>query len=383
MLHVMLLVIAGPHEYTITAAPGADIAPLIQGAIDSCEASPPIDDQSVGCLIDLPAGAYQLSHKIVLCRQHTIRGKGGGGWGSRTRLTSLVTAFRLGRSECAGKGNGAAWSEIEDLGIVLLTPAATSTPAYGIDAESRFRARNVWIRGGTIGVRVDADKAAGGNANSWHINDVLIENTAHAGVMVRGGDTNVGLGNLVSVVGSCRRASRWTSRFGPCSAVVDRSFLGSSWVSVHTAASRDLDTLVYQPGISMLGDSQRSICVGCYSEVGQAPARMDKFDIALGGLATWQGTYVGHGLRVEGPFLSGLSLRNTKDAANPVELRLGDLAASGTLLDMVASAVDSRPLRIKADRTRRLFLVDFANTLRISAWGVDGKWYSAPSAGAP
>ena len=369
-----LLVSAGPAEMTVNATPGSDIGSALQGAISACESDPPIANGHTGCIINLPAGEFYLTQPITLCRQHRIVGKGGGGWGARTVIRSRGTAFRLLRGACAGtgRGNGAAWSELEDFAI-LLTSTSTIVPTIGVDSQARFFARNLWVKGGTVGIRVDASMSSGGNANTFRLEGVLVESTDHAGVLIRGADTNASLLVAPNVVSACQKARQWESSLGPCAGVVDRSFLGTTIVAGHTNNAGEGTVATTRPGFLMQGDSQRSVCVGCYSERNQSPSVMARYTSVVSGLADWTGGPIGHGMRLEGPYVSTFIARNAKDAANIVEVRMGDSAASGTFFELRSDAIDAaRPLRWKASGANRTYFLDIANQLRLLTFGQDG-----------
>jgi hypothetical protein len=378
----VLLPLTGPVEYTIDAVSGGDIAPQLAAAVRTCEADPPDPKElSSGCIFNLPAGTFVLSETITLCRQHRIVGKGGRGWGARTKLLAPKTAFRLARADavCKGRGRGAAWSELLDFGLVLSPNVRTATASYGIESAARFFASGLWIRGGTHGIHIEADRSQSGNANSSHVTDTLIEESDHAGIFIRGGDTNVILVEASSVVGACRRASRW-ARFGPCASVVNMSYLGSTFVAMHTAGARDLDVTIpvgspstgldagARPGYLFRGDSSRSVCVGCYAETNQTDSFLDRTDMALGGLATW----TGQGLWLDGPFASGFVVRNTSNPANATTLRLGNWAAASTWLELESKLL-GLPLRIKSDVKSRLFLIDIGNVFPVLSITPDGR----------
>lgn len=387
MIEILALAIiaAGPAEHWIPDTPqGADIAPALQAEINECEKDPPIDgNQYVGCIIHIPAGTYRLGRTITLCRQHRVVGMGGGGWGARTVLRASGTAFRLLRDECTGRGKGAAWSELEDFAIMVAS-TSTTVPSYGVDSESRFTGRNLWIKGPTVGIRVEASQTSGGNANTWRLDGVLVESTDHAGILIRGADSNAGLALGPSVVSACQHASRWESTLGPCAGIVDRSFLGDTWIAAHTNNAGEGTVATRRPGYRFGEDSQRSVCVGCYSESNQAPSVMGRYSNVLSGMADWSGGRGDLGQRIVGPYISSLIARNTKDSANIVEVRMGAIAASGTFLELRSDAIDAaRPLRWKADPRRRLYLLDVANMLKLTAWGQGGTILSVPIAPMP
>lgn len=363
--------------YTIPpcGAPGCDLAPALQGAIDACERAPLIPgDLHVGCRFDLPVGSFALSKPIELCRAHDVIGQGGGGWGSRTRLVPATTGIRLlDTAECLerGRGKGAAWSTIRDLAI-LPRGTRTATPTFGIEARARFFGRSLWIKGGTQGIHIKASARSGsGNANLTRLDDVLIERSEHAGVYFDGPDANAGLLVMPSVTSACREASRWEASFGTCAGIVDSSFLGNTILASHTNNAADVTGPVRspRPGYMFEGDSNRGLCLGCYRETNQADGIISRNAIALGGLGTWTGLKPGFGLRIDGPWVSGMSITNKRDPNNVVTLHVGDLAAPGTWLQFEAAQLaPTKPARFKADPRRRLYLIDIANSFDVASF---------------
>jgi hypothetical protein len=341
-------------------------------------------------LILLPPGDFDITQTIELCREVSIRGSGGRGWGARTRLNVKrgTTAFRaLGNEDCVaqGRGRGAGWAELTDLAILELGASTATTARYGIHSNARLFVERVWIRGFTVGVVISAGAArieGQGNANSFGLHEVLIEQAEHAGIYVDGPDTNGGTAFAIRVTSNCRRASRWNKTvapfralaaraderlFGLCAGVIDSSFLGVEWFSIvaHNHIERHEDgTKTPYPFVRFEGANQRSACYGCYMEAGQLPGQLAPYTVAISGHAQWDTK--GGGLRLSGPYANALIFRNIKDRTNATTVVLGDRASVGTFVEFYGDAIDpKRPLRLKVEKTKALrsYKFDIANQL--------------------
>lgn len=351
----------------------------INRALDECNASPP-NSTFAGCRIRIPAGEYVLDDTVVLCRQHHVFGDGGRGWGARTliRVAPGVTAFRVATSdECLNPATtprrnpdgsalasgdeppGGNWSEISDLGIVSAgcVSGCDADPFYGVQMHVRAALRRMWIRGFAQGVRISADVRTHrptcdtvepgvdcrGNANLWLIEDVVVDGNQHAGVYVAGGDSNAGLGTMVSAVGNCEGAAEF-EELGECANIVDQSFLGSTWIATHTAANNA--TAGLYPGYISSGDSQASAFVGPYSESNQKPSVLSTHSTSISGLSEWEPNVLG--LRIGGRDVHGhLRVHNLSDVNNQVYVEMGTGTVGSFFGLHSVSMNSSKPLRLK------------------------------------
>ncbi len=155
-----------------------------------------------------------------------------------------------------------------------------------------------------------------------------------------------------------------------CAGLVDHSFLGNTWVAVHTASnyehkincpanSRECAAAVYA-GIRMDSQAQRSLCLGCYTEGGQSASWVGPQSIALGGISDWTGP----GLRMSGLHASGLRVSNGKHS---VELGNAQSNDTAVMTLRTSSSGFSWPLRIVVDEARGQFVLQPANTNALSS----------------
>ncbi len=376
-------------EPTLCAEGICDITRPLLDAIAYCEANPPIPDDPiggsrVGCRFELPAGRFLITETITLCRQHELVGQGGRFWGARTRLEFLggYTGIHLKFfDECIaqGRGAGADGSVIGGFGMVS-TMGKSKEPSYGIQVEAaRVKLEQLWIRGFVQGIRIAADVRGNprSNANRTHVEDVRVDVNEHAGIWIDGGDTNAGLLIMTDVSGNCRYWERWKKKLGPCRNIHESSFLGTTIVAAHTARCIDSETSAKCEGYALEDDTQRSVCVGCYSEHDQKPNRLSQNSLALGGQSGWEGS----GGWLFGQWMNRLVLRNDQDPDNVVQLELGSVAAPGAAWQVRALRFEKGawPLSL-AVLPSGWFSMRLANS---EAWSIFKVAADAKSAGHP
>lgn len=361
-----------------------NLTTVLRTVLDECNESPPVNNAVAGCSIHIPAGEYQLDEPVVLCRQHRIYGDGGLGWGARTliHVAPETTAFRVAyKDECENAATtprrnpvaggpptnlpgGGSWSEIVDLGIESdgCGSACSGVPHHGVQMQARAQLRNLFIRGFTHGVHISADvnRAAFGtanlsnpeadntrsNSNLWHLDSLRIDNCDHAGVFVEGGDSNAGLGEMVDSSSNCQEPAAGIALWGDCANIIDRSYLGSTWVATHTTANSA--TASTHPGYLSDGDNQRSVFVGAYAEMNQDPSQLGKKSNAIGGLANW-GLNT-NGLRIEGPrFVGRLFIENNTNPNNRTSFDLGNIGNGVFYAARSENMNRSWPLRLASE----------------------------------
>lgn len=134
-------------------------------------------------------------------------------------------------------------------------------------------------------------RASGGtpfsNANHWNAQNVRIVQCG-IGMMVSGGDTNVGSGINIDVESAgYKPGSGWIPGNGGCG-IWDKSFLGCTWVACHVANGVDVSTgdgggASYRGG----GGASYSVFTGCYAESyagrTEIACQMDTPAVMLGG----------------------------------------------------------------------------------------------------
>jgi hypothetical protein len=360
---------------------GCDWTPAFERLMDDQECSPESNKRQ-GCKVQLGCNTtYELrSGPIEVCRQMVFEGCGGAGWGASTIIKTVagIDAFRL-HSNCLSSDGGAGWTVIRDLAILgtSLNEIDPERPTYGLHAEARFKAENLWISGFTQGIRISADvnRTPATNANNFAIDYVRIDANAHAGIYVDGGDTNAGYGIGVDSSSNCQRAEGHQ-----CANIYDSSFLGNTWVAAHTATAKNGQTGKAFPGYIFEGLNARSMCVNCYAEMDQEPSQVDQNSMVIGGLLMSEGA----GYIQQGPQVNRLAAINDYDPNNKVKICLGNCGSPGAFYELQADAgVPAWPLRAKYDSATHSYLYDIANldaavSLRIKALSDDSPGW-APS----
>ena len=346
-----------------------DLAPAFGRAADLARQIPDgwLDwGQRTGGHLRIPAGQWWLSHRVDLCQSWHVEGTGPGGMAAPTRIYVPHSSggFRqapYGWCESQGLGQGGA-SLIERLALIEATGTTatpTTAPVYGVEINGGLHLRGVYIRGFVQGVRVSADhnRIPASNANGWRLTDVRIEHSEHAGLSVSGGDANTGLALAPNTVVTCKRGSAWKPLLGDCAPQVYQDYLGSTIVGAHASNSNDENSGENFPNYRFTGNSQRSVCLGCYSESDAVRPVNAPFTTWIGGIANPIG-----GLYLRGPLASALSISNAGDPSNAVTLRMGALASAGTALEIVPSGgLMTQPLRLKAEQGTRSWRLDVAN----------------------
>lgn len=115
-------------------------------------------------------------------------------------------------------------------GIALYSTVGTDLTKHGIWLRARAVIRNVFIsQFSGNGINIVASAGSGGategNANSWRIDTVRVENCGGNGVYVDGADANAGYGNAIDVTNN----RLW--------GIYESSFLGNTWEACHADAN--------------------------------------------------------------------------------------------------------------------------------------------------
>jgi len=259
----------------------------------------------------IPKGNYYFSDTIELkgCT-FVIEGEGNGMAGGEATVLRfaegkhgfIIQRFNTTGATTAPNTTGADGSILQGLTIESMGGAV----CHGVWARSRFLARDVRVRafpgdGYHVVATSGAGGAAEGNANSFMIQGGRVESCGGAGLYVAGNDANAGLVYGLDVTG-CRTGG-----------VLDDSYLGNTYVAVHTAANLG-------PPYRTSNSNARCMFLNCYSEEGQDPAYIVSPAIVLGGL---------HGAGVEG---SGLYVRSDEQGYFRIKTGLrstvGDLTST-------------------------------------------------------
>ena len=338
MLPLLLTLLAiAPLEVTdyvqpedCAAARVCDLSPAVDRALAYCARQ--ALDPRVGCEIRLPAGRYDLSRPIYLTRVTRLIGAGGWGPFARTHLDTSGTGIVVGR--------GAAWSEIRDIG--LFATGTGTVASYGLELFGRASVDGVHVDGFVQGVRAVADASNGGNADGSVLTRVVVFNSQHTGIFFDRGRVNAGVGLAVYATSNCRHAARWP-QLGACSNFVDSSFLGNTWIAMHSSQARDVDTGQQYDAYRFDDPNQGSVCLGCYREDNQGLGYISQWSVAIGGHSAWRGP----GLAILGRTFNGLETQ-----AGGTVLRLGLSAGESSAFAATARGLPALSLRPETNAWR-------------------------------
>jgi hypothetical protein len=353
-----------------------DLKPAFDAALAACDTLrvQENDDVGRGCVFLVPEGKHRLSGTVELCRAHVIRGEGfANGMSGDAAATTIVaddTAFKMrGYQHCqlsvpTSIGGG---THIVGLQLVASAAAQASTTAnFGIKIEAPGLVQNVSIRGFVVGLRIVANDPVS-LANVFGLVNVDVRESRYAGIFVRGNDVNAGSGYHISATNNCTQGDHWKTRAidgdaaqGFCAAIVDKSFLGNTWVGLHSAVTRDVTTATKFPGFFFEGLTQDSVCLGCYSDhVDQTSNVMGNPTVVIGGASEWrlnQG-----GFRLRGYGANVLTVLNTVDPANMQEMTLGGGASFGLRMTFRANWTPKADFSVRYDALRKGFAFQVDN----------------------
>lgn len=285
-----------------------------------------------GPSVYFPPGTYYCSQTINLKKTIRLFGDGSGmqsGGTATLKFAANIPGIVVNRYDTLGAALESPGTTGGDASIIeglRLFGGNSGTGAHGIWLRARALIRNCYIiEFGGNGIHIYADTSGTtltlGNANCFHIENVVcILNKGH-GIYVKGGDANAG--NIFGVD---------SSNNGGCG-IWDSSFLGNTYQGCHTASNGwrgagvhysgnqymcvdptnagttypGTDSNIwylmqtggvtaqytdfvyngtYQPGCSYKSDNAnaRNIFTGCYSEGGQGPANIRTPAFIIGGL---------------------------------------------------------------------------------------------------
>ena len=174
-----------------------------------------------------------------------------------------VDGARTGRLFGTGPNQtSGAWSVIEGIHVTC-TDITSSTSGHGIELRDRATIRQCTIvRMGGNGIHIDTGRnipvtledgrvaSLSLNANTFLLENLIINSCQGHGVYVNGRDANAGVGIHIDA----------SSNGGV--GIFDSSFLGNCWIGCHTAAN--------QQGYRTEGGVIYAAFIDCYAEMGQA-----------------------------------------------------------------------------------------------------------------
>lgn len=309
---------------TVVQAPAAPVAITTE---DELRAALSPERCGSGCRVELPCRAkIEITRPLDVCLPVALEGCDAGRDDSaRTKLvvrgSTLGIALRFGPwCQRRGLGGGAIGARVTGLQVVEASRPALPRLRVGVLVQApSVTLERVDVLGFGHGILIDAGAKRGAarnlpcgeggacpagstcdrklckpdsatNANGWALDGVSIKSTDHAGVLVRGPDSNAGLGSRVSVVHACQRAdlvtmgldlSGWPVDMEPCAGIVDASFLGNTWLAPHVASTAGA------PAYAVVGANNRSLVLGAYAEEDAALSIVGPAAQAVGGKSHW------------------------------------------------------------------------------------------------
>lgn len=249
-----------PEDFCNGACPGpdGDWTDVFASMFEACtpttfESAPDRYRLRRGCRVRLACDFdYVFWQDLLLTRAHTIEGCGlGGGWGNTTLL------FQQGGVRAEGP-----YAQVALHGLHV--KGASSTVSIGIDAFAGIRLRDVFVQGFGMGIHIRGDSTQGSNANNWYMDNVLVQSTGGPGVYIEGYDANAGLALGLNVSNTCQLVPAGSD----CWSIRDRSFLGNTYVSPHTAYSGNLQSTFF-PQFMIENATSSTLLLNPYQE-GQA-----------------------------------------------------------------------------------------------------------------
>lgn len=259
--------------------------------------------------VELECGrTYVIRSTVNICKPVRITGCG---LSTFVVASKDITAFAVRYGEwCEANGTPGSGSGSQLQGFWIRQFGDSAVPRFGVLMEATAHLEDLRIWGFTNGVRIDADVKRPGvlksGASMWTMTRVRAVYADHAGVIVRGGDVNVGVGISVDTTHNCsspESAPADPVNYPPCAGLIDASFLGCTWIGLHSADSGQNGRSF--PGAAFIGASQRSVCVGCYKENDQPSSLLSANSIAIGGT----NHFVGGGVSLNGRTITNLTLR--------------------------------------------------------------------------
>lgn len=328
-----------------------------------------------GCRITFPCGTFRFDSTLHISRSHIIQGSGRctnlqfaryAGSGIVMHNSTVISGGFRSSSPTDPAGGPASYGEIRDLQLTIRSSAATPTVAHGIVIRAAYTTiSNVEIAGFPgHGIFYDCDVNRGSNCNLAKLDRVRVIRNWWSGVFGRGGDFNASQFELVDASANCEQPTFSTQNPAICANMVDLGFLGNTWVAPH------MDSSGTRIGFFSRNGSASTLILGGYTEnTERRNAVWDTTAMVIGG--NFNQTE-GNAFRQRGRVItSGLSLRNTADPNNLVQLDLGmALPTSGHTWSLAwygnSFANSPRRLALRStifgDATLARFDVDLLNT---------------------
>lgn len=217
----------------------------------------------------IPNGLWYCDTTInIINRTISMRGQ---------NMNGSVFTFPMGRTGIRVDRNKQATSQmlegclenfmIQARGKDTTADISSDEAAQGIKLWQRYQLRDISIYGFAFrGLEIfGALQSLGHDANLIKATNVRIASCGSDGVFIVGPDSNAGTFTSIDVV-DCRG---W--------GINDHSFLGNTWIGCHTNNNKG-------GSYNVQNSTAASLFMGCYSEVGQPPARFHKAVVAMGGL---------------------------------------------------------------------------------------------------
>jgi hypothetical protein len=302
---------AGLAEETIEAYAslsnnGADWGPAFQAFLTTSNASRLLlsCDKTYNVGAAAPSNALgactadgtEVAAAVNICREVTIVGCGRS---TVVQTTGGVTAFATRFTPWCATSGGQHGGNSALRDFTIRETTAANTRRYGVLMQAGGQVEDVRIEGFSNGVRVEANVSNNSclgksGSNHWTMRRLEVIGADHAGVLVRGPDSNVGDGRSVRAQGNCVNPDRVGANGAPlyngttwpaCAGLIDDSFLGNTWTGLY---SHDNSNRLN----AWFGDDSPQVCMGCFSS-GAVPAAGDQIEtsdktLVLGGSATFK-----------------------------------------------------------------------------------------------
>lgn len=258
--------ITPPQNYFINVA-SLGILPENTGsqnsdAWDAAMAALDPTNKSIGARWIFASGTYNFARTAKITRQMVIEGVTGKDsyYGTRFVFPAGVTGLLVaGTADPLGSG-------VHSIVRNVRLSGGGGATAHGILINRTCRIEHLFVQGFSgNGICIQADVAAGTNANGWFIQDVTSQENGGHGLYVQGPDTNSGTAI----------ASIFISNGGW--GVYESSFLGNYYYGVGT----DSNAL---GAITTVGSTNQSLFAGCYIEANGGNTQIEAPSIFMGGI---------------------------------------------------------------------------------------------------
>lgn len=367
------------EDYQIVSD-GEDYAPAMKRLQIDLARRPSVSLKAGGPIVQLDCGKmYTVASPLEWCLPMTIRGCGPSSSGfTPNGPFSPIHMHAEGKCPFSIPFMDKAKGQmiLEELSVVDWR-FSNMTYREGISATQPIVIRNVETHGFVVGVSLTGDATVVAPLEPSLVSTSVLDNVKAfdaqgPGTYIAGADANVIRTEGGSMTGNCSAGAHWASRFRPtkyctskpneivctdpsmqCAGFFDVSFLGGTYISPHAAGNKDILTLQKYSGYIIVGESNRSVLIGPYSEsfncVGSCETPGGGNYMAaqvqvIGGHSSWTGP----GTWIHGNTTTSLLVENEKDPANRTVFAIGAPNSAGAFYELSADAdSSSKKLRMQ------------------------------------